>query len=103
MAAEKSTGKSRKKSARKLSHSTLSIQLQLRAIAVELRYALSTITVAAHALREQNSDIDADVALMLQRSTGAPLHAGLERIGALLGELAGADGKRSEDAEECIH
>jgi hypothetical protein len=101
MAADKSTGKSRKKAARKVSASTLPIQL--RAVAVELRYALSTITVAAHALREQNSDIDADVALTLQRSAGAPLHAGLERVEALLGELAGAHGTRSEHGEECIH
>ena len=101
MAADKSTGKSRKKSARKVCVATLPIQPQLQAIAVELRYALSTITVAAHALREQNSDIDADVALTLQRSAGAPLHAGLERVEAMLAELAGADG--SESGTDFVH
>jgi hypothetical protein len=89
MAASKSTAKSARRIASKNSTvaSAASIQLQLRAIAVELRYALSTVAVTAHTLREQNADLDTDVAILLQRGAGAPLHAGLGRIETLLGEL----------------
>jgi len=79
------------------------IQFQLRIIAVELRCALSTITVAAHALVEQNADIDADVALVLQRGAGAPVHAGLERIERLLAELDSSGGASDKVDQDCVH
>jgi hypothetical protein len=86
MAAIKSNVKSARKRASNVgtAESTESIQLQLRIIAVELRCALSAISVAAHALCKQNADIDADVAMVLRRGAGAPVHAGLERIEEML-------------------
>jgi hypothetical protein len=100
MVSTKSTGKSAQKSAPKAraSNPDASLQLQLRAIAAELRCALSTITVATHALRRQNAEIDADVALTLQRGASAPVHAGLERVEALLVEPRSAGETVSEFA-----
>src|SRR5687767_2220817 len=107
MANAKSTGKLARKGAVKeavsKSPAAVNIQLQLRVIAVELRCALSTITVAAHALCKQNADIDADVALVLQRGAGAPVHVGLERIEALLRELEGSHAGSAQPEQECVH
>lgn len=105
MVSTKSTGKSAQKSATKAraSNPDASLQLQLRAIAAELRCALSTITVAAHALRRQNAEIDADVALTLQRGAGAPVYAGLERIEALLEQMEGSSSADTEYEQECVH
>jgi hypothetical protein len=65
--------------------STIAIQPELHVLAVELRCALSGITVAVHALRDQNADIDSDVAVVLQKAVGGPLHAALEKLESLLG------------------
>lgn len=94
MADNKSTGKSARKRAPKSISSESSAIMQLRVIAVELRCALSVITVAAHALREQNADIDADVACTLERGASASLHRGLERIEDLLGKWQPVDSQR---------
>ena len=83
--------------------STVSIPLQLRMITVEMRCALSAVTVAAHALCEQNADIDADVAIVLQRGAAAPLHGGLERIESLLKELEDGRAAGVDPAEDCMH
>jgi hypothetical protein len=72
-------------------------------IAVELRCALSAITVAAHALCEQNADIDADVAMVLQRSAGAPLFVGLERIEALIAGLDSKGEAGDKPPPDCVH
>lgn len=45
-----------------------------------LQAAMSTIIVSIAALRRQNSDIDADVALVLERSAADSLDVELERI-----------------------
>ena len=107
MATTKSTGKSAPKGASKEvesnSAAAVHIQLHLRVIAVELRCALSTITTAAHALHEQNADIDADVALVLQRGAAGPVHVGLERIEVLLRLLEGDGKARVETEDECVH
>lgn len=88
MIAAKSTRNAGRKAASATPLPVESIQLQLRVIAVEVRCALSAISVAAHALHEQNADIDADAAIVLQRAAGAPLHFSLGKIDALLAELA---------------
>ena len=105
MANTKSTGKSSQKGASKeaVAPSAAHIQLHLRMIAVELRCALSAITVAAHALCKQNADIDADVALVLQRGAGAPVHVGLERIETLLRELDNKCAAGDETPPDCMH
>ena len=107
MATTKSTGKSAPKGASKeaasASAAAVHIQLHLRVIAVELRCALSAITTAAHALYEQNADIDADVALVLQRCAGAPVHVGLERIEVLLRSLEADGGAGAVTEEGCVH
>jgi len=99
------TPKSSAKSASKVSaaNSPPPIQLQLRVIAVELRCALSTLTVAVHALVEQNADIDADVALVLQRGASAPVHAALEGIERLLAELDSSGGASDSVDQDCVH
>lgn len=105
MAATKSTGKSARKGASKESAADSSehLQLHLRMVAVELRFALSSIAIAAFALREQNADIDADVAMVLQRGASAPVHVGLDKIEVLLRKLE-APGKAGAKAEEeCMH
>jgi hypothetical protein len=105
MANTKSTGKSSQKGASKeaVAHSAAHIQLHLHMIAVELRCALSAITVAAHALCKQNADIDADVALVLQRGAGAPVHVGLERIEDLLRELDNKSKAEDITPPDCMH
>jgi hypothetical protein len=105
MANAKSTGNSARKSASKAAQTASAppMQLQLRMIAVELRCALSAITVSVRTLSEQNADIDADVALVLQRGAGAPIHVGLERLEALLTQLEGAGGAGAEPEQECVH
>lgn len=47
---------------------------------VELR---SMVVVAAAALREQNADLDADIARMLQRSVAQGIAEQIERLGRL--------------------
>ena len=101
MIAAKSTAKTAGKSAPRVPNvnSSSAVQLQLHLIVVELRCALSTITFAAHALYKQNADIDADVALTLQRSAAGPVHAGLERIEAVLAALDGSGGGEAAGLE----
>ena len=103
MVTAKSNRNASRKAALKISPPPASISLQLRVIAVELRCALSAVSVAAHALREQNADLDADVAVVLQRGAGAPLHVGLERIEALLAELDGRQGTRGRAGPGRVH
>ena len=80
-----------------------SIQPTLRIIAVELRCALSTVALVSRALCDQNADLDADAALVLQRAAAAPLHTCLERIEALLQELAGAGAPRLKARDGPVH
>jgi hypothetical protein len=79
------------------------IQPDLHVIAVELRCALSAITVAVRALREQNADIDSDIAVVLQRAAGGPLHSGLEKIESLLEERNRPTGRDATGASERVH
>ncbi len=99
----KSTGIRIRKSAFKGGAVPSCIQSQLRLVTVELRCALSAIAVATHALREQNSDLDSDIAQVLQRAAGAPLHAGVEKIDALLLELEGKAEAGGNPANKCVH
>ena len=105
MAATKSTGKSAQKgtSEGSAADSSAHLQLHLRMVAVELRFALSSIAIAAYALREQNADIDADVAMVLQRGASAPVHTGLDKIEVLLRKLDGPGGVGAEAEEEGVH
>jgi hypothetical protein len=75
----------------------------LHIIAVELRCALSAVTVAARALREQNADMDSDIAAVLQRAAGGPLHAGLEKIESLLEVRNRPTGRDATGASERVH
>lgn len=105
MVKAKSTGNRTRKSAFKSTApiSTSCIQLQLRVVTVELRCALSAIVVATHALRQQNADMDSDIALVLQRAAGAPLHASVEKMDALLLELESKAVAADSPAIKCIH
>jgi hypothetical protein len=101
MAATKSSAKSVSKVS--TANPSVPIQFHLRLVTVELRCALSALTVAAHALVEQNADIDADVALVLQRAASAPVYAGLERIERLLAELDSSGGASDKAGQDCVH
>ena len=80
-----------------------SIQPTLRVIAVELRCALSAVALASRALCDQNADIDADAALVLQRAAAAPLHTCLERIELLLQQLAGTGAPTLKARDGPVH
>lgn len=103
MVAAKSTRNAARKAAAATRSASTSIQLQLRIIAVELRCSLSVITVAAHALRDQNADIDTDAATVLQRGASAPIHACLERIEALLSQPTDPALPRGRRPPRAIH
>jgi hypothetical protein len=104
MVSGKSTGKSVRKVAPKAASSVcpVRIQLELRVITVELRCALSAVTVSAHALCEQNADIDADVAVTLRRAVSSPVHSCVERLEGLLAELE-CTGSGGGEPETCMH
>ena len=92
IAAKSTRNAARKARAPNTISSADSIQPQLRIIAVELRCALSAVALASRALCDQNADIDADAALVLQRAAAAPLHTCLERIEGLLQGLNSGTG-----------
>ncbi|MEP7245291.1 MAG: hypothetical protein ABI885_16665 [Gammaproteobacteria bacterium] len=50
----------------------------------QLQQLQSSLAVAVSALRQQNADIDADVAVLLQRAIGDPLRVQVEKLAALL-------------------
>ena len=63
------------------------IRAELQEAIAQLRQLQSVLAVAVGALRQQNADIDADIASLLQRSLGDTLHAQVERLEAILKRL----------------
>ena len=49
-----------------------------------LRFVNGTLAVCAQALRQQNADMDADIALVIQRTAGDKLDATIEQIEELV-------------------
>jgi hypothetical protein len=71
-------GKSNSKSAR----------AQLGDVLLHLRQVQSAVVVSVAALKRQNCELDADIATVLQRSVADRLHEQIERLEALMSNLA---------------
>jgi hypothetical protein len=63
------------------------VRSELQEILGNLRQLQSVLAVAVSALRQQNADIDADIASLLQRSVGDSLQQQVEKLEALLRRL----------------
>ncbi len=60
------------------------VQSMLEEVLSHLRQLQSAVAVAVGALHEQNADIDADVAHLLQRSVRDPLHEQIDKLEAVV-------------------
>jgi ABC-type transporter Mla subunit MlaD len=67
--------------------SSRSLRAELQEVIDNLKALPSTLAVAVSALREQNADIDADVASLLQRTVSHPLQDQIQKLEALLRHL----------------
>lgn len=69
-----------------------SVRSQLGEVVVHLQQVRSAVVVAVAALKQQNCELDEDIAAVLQRSVADRLHDQIERLEAL-GRTLGADNK----------
>jgi hypothetical protein len=60
------------------------VRVQLAEAIGQLEQLQSTLAVAVGALRQQNADIDSDVARLLQRSVGDKIQQEIDRLEAVL-------------------
>jgi hypothetical protein len=60
---------------------------ELQEIVHHLRQLPPILAVAVNTLREQSADLDADVAVLLQRAVSDPLHEQVRKLEALLSRL----------------
>jgi len=63
---------------------TRSMRAQLREVATQLRQVQSAVVVAVAALRQQNCELDEDVARVLQRSVADRIQDQIERLETLM-------------------
>jgi hypothetical protein len=63
---------------------TRSMRVQLGEVAAQLRQVQSTVVVVVAALRQQNCELDEDVARVLQRSVADRLQDQIERLETLM-------------------
>jgi hypothetical protein len=59
------------------------VRAELQEVIARLRQLQSTLAVAVGALRNQNADIDVDIANLLQRSVGDTLQEQIDKLEAL--------------------
>ncbi len=69
------------------SKTTRSARSQLSEVVVHLRQVQSAVVVAVAALKQQNCELDEDIAAVLQRSVADRLHDQIERLEALMRSL----------------
>jgi hypothetical protein len=62
---------------------TRSIRTELGQVISHLRQVQSAVVVAVAALRQQNCELDEDIATVLQRSVADRLHEQIERLEAI--------------------
>jgi DNA anti-recombination protein RmuC len=62
---------------------TRSIRTELGQVISHLRQVQSAVVVAVAALRQQNCELDEDIARVLQRSVADRLHEQIERLEAM--------------------
>ena len=60
-----------------------SVRGELAQVVAQLRQVQSAVVVAVAALRQQNCELDEDIATVLQRSVADRLHEQVERLEAL--------------------
>jgi hypothetical protein len=63
---------------------TRSIRSQLGEVALHLRHVQSAVVVAVAALKQQNCELDEDIARVLQRSVADRIQDQIERVEALM-------------------
>ena len=64
-----------------------SLRGELGAVVAQLRNVQSAAVVSVAALRQQNCELDADIATVLQRSVVDRIHDQLERLETLMREV----------------
>jgi len=62
---------------------TRSVRNELGQVISQLRQVQSAVVVAVAALRQQNCELDEDIATVLQRSVADRLHEQIERLEAI--------------------
>jgi hypothetical protein len=67
---------------------TRSIRTELGQVISHLRQVQSAVVVAVAALRQQNCELDEDIATVLQRSVADRLHEQIERLEAAVTRMA---------------
>jgi len=73
------------------------IRTQVQEVILHLRQIQSAIVVAVAALRQQNSDLDEDIANVLQRSVADRIQDQIERLEAVTRRVASL-GRRARSA-----
>jgi hypothetical protein len=63
---------------------TRSMRAQLGEVALHLRQVQSAVVVAVAALKQQNCELDADIATVLQRSVADRIQDQIERLETLM-------------------
>ena len=63
---------------------TRSVRSELGEVVTHLRQVQSAVVVAVAALRQQNCELDEDIATVLQRSVADRLHDQIERLEAAM-------------------
>jgi hypothetical protein len=63
---------------------TRTIRGELGEVVLHLRQVQSAVVVTVAALKQQNCELDADIAAVLQRSVADRLHDQIERLEALI-------------------
>jgi hypothetical protein len=64
------------------------LRAQLGDVVLHLRQVQSAVVVAVAALRQQNCELDEDIAAVLQRSVADRVHDQIERLEALMRSAA---------------
>jgi hypothetical protein len=64
------------------------LRAQLGEVVLHLRQVQSAVVVAVAALRQQNCELDEDIAAVLQRSVADRVHDQIERLEALMRSAA---------------
>jgi membrane carboxypeptidase/penicillin-binding protein PbpC len=74
---------------------TRTVRTQLGEVVVHLRQMQSAVVVAVAALRQQNCELDEDIATVLQRSVADRIEDQIERLEAAMRVVSNFDRKRA--------
>jgi hypothetical protein len=73
---------------------TRTVRTQLSEVVVHLRQMQSAVVVAVAALRQQNCELDEDIATVLQRSVADRIEDQIERLEVAMRVVSNANHKR---------